>query len=78
MPRYFFHVHDGAAWLDAEGTELPSLETAREEAIRALGEMIRDIPPAISKGEQFQLWVTDQPRGEGSKLFVLTVAAESG
>jgi hypothetical protein len=51
MPRYFFHMRDGSTVLDAEGTELPDLKAARDEAIRACGEMLRDIPNTINDGE---------------------------
>ena len=40
MPRYFFHVTDGQAAFDHEGTELPDLKTARAEAIRTAGEIL--------------------------------------
>jgi hypothetical protein len=78
MPRYFFHMQDGSTVLDAEGTELPDLKAARDEAIQACGEMLRDIPNAINDGEPFRLWVTDGPRGQGNRVFALTVAAENG
>jgi len=35
MTCYFFHIQDGDTMLDAEGVELPDLNAAREEAIRA-------------------------------------------
>ena len=34
MPRYHFHVYNDLVALDEEGKELPSIEAAREEAIR--------------------------------------------
>ena len=46
MPRYFFHVHDGASSLDQEGTELPDIYTAQAEAIRTSGEILRDRAPS--------------------------------
>ena len=42
MPRYFFHVFDGKAFPDDEGTVLPDLEAVRAEAVKASGAMIRD------------------------------------
>jgi hypothetical protein len=78
MPRFFFHLEDGATFLDADGTDLPDLKAARDEAIRATGEMLREIPNAIHRDDPLRMWVTDQPRGEGTKLFTLTVAAEDG
>ncbi len=41
MPRYFFHIHDGQDYPDAEGTELPDLQAARVEAFRTSGELLR-------------------------------------
>jgi hypothetical protein len=50
MPRFFFHLEDGATFLDADGIDLPDLKAARDEAIRATGEMLREIPNAIHRG----------------------------
>ena len=41
MPRYFFHVMDGRASIDREGTELAGIDEARSEAIRTAGEILR-------------------------------------
>ena len=78
MPRFFFHLEDGATFLDADGIDLPDLKAARDEAIRATAEILREIPNAIHRGAPIRMWVTDQPHGEGAKLFALTVAAEDG
>ena len=43
MPRYFFHVTDGQALFDKEGTEFPDLKSARAEAVRTAGEILSDI-----------------------------------
>ncbi len=40
MPRYFFHLHNGALSRDEEGRELPDLEAARQEAIKAARELM--------------------------------------
>lgn len=43
MPRYFFHVREGAdISRDREGQELPNAEAARREAIAANREMLGD------------------------------------
>ena len=42
MPRFFFHIHDGREIRDQEGTELPSIDEARKQAVRTAGEMLRD------------------------------------
>ncbi len=46
MPRYFFDIHDGARFTaDETGVELDGIEAARQEASRALGELVREILP---------------------------------
>ena len=58
MPRYFFNV-DGEP-PDSEGLELPDSDAARAEAIRAAGEMLRDIDGAFDGGE----WVMRVTEGD--------------
>jgi hypothetical protein len=48
MPRYYFHVEDHHTDIDEVGTELPDLEAARSEAVRAAGEILRDGAAKIS------------------------------
>jgi hypothetical protein len=46
MPLYFFDITDtGKTWPDSEGTEFASLKEAREEALRTLGEIVKDKLP---------------------------------
>jgi hypothetical protein len=42
MPRYFFHIFNGYESLDTVGTVLPDLASARENAVRTSGEILRD------------------------------------
>ena len=42
MPRYHFNVHDAAERLDEEGVDLPDRASAKLEAIRLLGEILRE------------------------------------
>lgn len=43
MPRYFFHVREGAeVSRDREGQELPNVEAARREALAANREILGD------------------------------------
>ena len=62
MPRYFFHVRDGRDIPDNVGTELPSLEAARVEAVRSSGEMLRDIKGSTEfwSGDDWVMNVTDE------------------
>ena len=72
MPRYFFHVHDGQDSIDQAGLELPDPQTARAEAIRAAGEMLRDLDGALSTGE-WRMDVTDE---SGQPVLTLRFYAE--
>jgi two-component sensor histidine kinase len=50
MPRYFFDFNDTENTLpDDEGVELADLEAAKDEAVRALAEITRDLLPNGSK-----------------------------
>ncbi|HEX9948390.1 MAG TPA: hypothetical protein VGA98_12675 [Allosphingosinicella sp.] len=42
MPRYFFHIEDGAATRDDEGIELENVAVAKCEAVKLAGQMICD------------------------------------
>ena len=46
MPRYFVDIDDGErhTW-DAEGSEYPGLQEARDAAFRTLPEIVRDVVP---------------------------------
>ena len=42
MPRFYFDLRDGEAIMeDSEGAELPCVRAARDEAVRALTEVVR-------------------------------------
>jgi hypothetical protein len=71
MPRYFFHVHDRRDLPDEDGADLPDLQAVRAEAIRAAGEMLRDLAGAFT-GEEWRMDVTDE---EGRPVLVLRFSA---
>jgi hypothetical protein len=73
MPRYFFHVHDGSSTRDNEGTELPDIFAAQEEAILLSGELLREMGGKFWNGEEWSLEVTDEA---GRILFILRFSAE--
>jgi hypothetical protein len=75
MPHYFFHVRDGGTTIDSEGVELPDQISAREEAIRTCGEMLREMPASVWSGIPWSLWVTNEADGAGERLFTLNVFA---
>jgi hypothetical protein len=60
MPRYFFHVHDGADQPDPTGTEFADFKAARGEAVRACGEMLRDIDGDLPIGSEWRMDVADE------------------
>lgn len=73
MPRYFFHVRDGTTILDTEGTELPDIYTAQEQAIRTSGEILRDMGARFWDGTEWRMEVNDEQK---ACLFVLRFSAE--
>jgi hypothetical protein len=73
MPRYFFHVIDGYSTCDEEGTELPDIYAAQHMAIRASGEILRDMGATFWNGTEWKLEVADE---HGQILFVLRFSAE--
>jgi hypothetical protein len=42
MPRYYFHIEDDCTYIDRVGVELPDLEAARDEAVSAAGQILRN------------------------------------
>ena len=75
MPRYFFNIQDGRATPDQEGTELPDMETARAEAVRLSGEVLRDTGAQYWRHPEWRLEVLDE---SGRTLFRLRFLAEMG
>ena len=73
MPRYFFHVRDGASAEDREGTELADLLAAQREAVTMSGEIIRSLGAAFWTRTQ---WVLEVCSEAGEVLFVLRFAGE--
>ena len=73
MPRYFFHITDGHTSPDEEGTVLPDIYTAQEQAIRMAGELLREMHARFWNGTEWTLEVADE---EGKILFVLRFSAE--
>jgi Domain of unknown function (DUF6894) len=75
MPRYFFNVDDGFSTKDAEGTDLPDIFAAQEEAIRLSGELLREIGGEFWNGTEWSLTVTYET---GRVLFILRFSADKG
>lgn len=70
MPRFYFNVLDGKSGLDALGTNLPDSHTARIEAVRLAGEILRDEAQHIVNYDDWRLEVTDR---RGLVLFQMAV-----
>ena len=73
MPRYFFHITDGHTSPDAEGSVLPDIYTAQEQAIRLAGEQLREMIARFWNGPEWSLEVADE---EGKILFAVRFSAE--
>lgn len=60
MPLFFFHRTDGKIERDTEGSELPDLATAQEEAIIFLGQSIKDHPGMLKDTGELRVEVTGE------------------
>ena len=70
MPRYFFDIHDDVDTIDQEGLDLPDVGSAREEAVRGLVEIAREVLPG--NAPEKDLWVTVRD-AEGSPVFTVRI-----
>ena len=61
MPRYFFHIRDGADLSrDTEGQDFPGVEAARQEAIRSSREMLGELLLHGGSLNHRQIEITDE------------------
>jgi hypothetical protein len=74
VPRYHFIVRDGTSLDDTDGTELPDLETARAEAVRLVGGLLRDAPANFWRVREWHVEVRDD---SGLSLFRLDVTSSN-
>ena len=72
MPRFYFHVRDGADIRDEVGTELSSIDAARNQAVASSSEMIWDLGRKFRLAGVWQMIVTDE---NGRELFELSFTA---
>lgn len=72
MVRYYFHTEDGRVCPDEEGTELPSLVAARVEAVRVLGDILKEDPGEVLRTGALRVTVTDKA---GLIFFALDLSA---
>ena len=73
MPRYFFHVHDGEDIPDHDGVELAGPEDARDKAVIACGEALKDLDGAFWESEEWRMRVTDE---SGATVCELTISGK--
>ena len=60
MPRYFFHLSDDEDAIDADGTELATLDSVKAQACRTFAELLRDKWPSLLESGQFAMVVKDR------------------
>jgi Domain of unknown function (DUF6894) len=79
MPRYYFHIEDDRTEIDHEGVELRDTAAARDEAVRAAGEILRDRSgKTFWGGKPWRMWVTQSPLPAAKTLFTLRFSATDG
>jgi len=72
MPRFHFNVDDGRHYPDPDGLELAGQAAARDEALRAIGELVAAQPEDFWRDGFFRMTVTDD---DGLTLFILDLSA---
>ena len=72
MSRFYFHTEDGRIQRDREGVELADLHAARFEAIRALGEILKERADEFWADGVLRMTVADD---DGLTLFLVEVTA---
>lgn len=69
---YHFNMHDGRAYPDTLGTECPTLDAARVEAVQRIGKLLAEEAARFWTGDEWTMDVTD---GNGLTLFTLMFMA---
>lgn len=72
MPRYYFHTEDGQPLCDRDGVDLGGLDAARREAVRALGEILKERSDEFWADGVLRMRVADEA---GLTLFLVEVSA---
>lgn len=76
--RFHFKIQDGAEVPDSVGAELAGMNEARREAVRLMGELMRDNPDAVWGDEAWRMVVTDDADLTLFTIEVLTSYAPAG
>jgi hypothetical protein len=62
MQKFYFHLSDGHQMRDLVGTDFPSLDAARLEAVRIAGEWLRDNADTVAERRALRFDVSDANR----------------
>lgn len=73
MPRYFFHVMDGRANIDADGTVMDGIADVRRKAVRLAGSILMNEATGLTNGRPWQMTVADTA---GDVVFSLRFEAD--
>lgn len=74
MPRYFFVFRQGDQTSDhSDGIEFPDIGAVQLEAVKSIGEILRDLNDPLEAGSEWRMEVVDEAR---KPLFSLRVIAE--
>jgi len=72
MAKFFFHTEDGGVQPDEDGIELGSMSDAQYEAVRVLGEILKERATDFWNDGGLRVTVTDD---QDLVLFMLDVSA---
>lgn len=75
MPRFYFHIHDGRDLLDTDGIDLADEAAAQIEAVRLMGEVLRDDAARVIQSAAWSLDVAD---GAGRLVYRIDLRTSDG
>jgi len=79
MPLLYFNFENGNIHPDNDGVDVLDMQAARDEAVRTLGDALRDGEVGHLWDEKLcRLFVTDQPNGKGKVHLALHLTATGG
>ena len=72
MARYFFNLHDGASLADTVGSDHPDLESARNEAVEAMGERMKG---SLLRNADISAWLMNVTDEHGVTVIIVSFTA---
>jgi hypothetical protein len=72
MARYFFNVHDGISIADTIGSEHPTVESSRSEAVESIGERLKG---TLLKKTDSSAWLMNVTDEQGITVILLSFSA---